>query len=490
MGPIIVFLLCAAVVSAAPPPKHLPLESRLRALIDSTPGARTAHWGILAVDLKTGKPIFAHNEKRLFIPASNTKLYTTALAFERLGPGHRFHTKIVADLPADSAGRIEGDLRLVGGGDPTLSARAYPYTKAPSSNPPYAALEELADQLIARGVKSIQGDIVGDDTYYPHDPFADGWAVDDPAYEYGSPVSALILNDNAFRLTVEAGNLTGEPTQISLFPNIEYFVIQNNVLSVPGRDRKVNLHRSPSSNEVILDGSIGVDARPFVELLGVDDPALFAASALREILERRGVRVDGTARAHHRALGSGKLAGGQILAERMSLPLTETAKVVNKVSQNLHAEILLREVALHRRGEGTRKLGHEEMTLFLAQAGAAKEGFNFEDGSGLSRLTLVTPETSVKLLQYMNRSKNAKAFSATLPIGGEDGTLDKRFAGLVGGKRVHAKTGSLSHVSALSGYIDSVTRGRIAFSIMVNNFNVPTSEVRSVIDKIAVALAE
>ena len=489
MRPILVFLLCTAVGTNAQPAK-ITLEDRLLALINSTPGSKTAHWGILAVDLKTGKPLIAHNEKRLFIPASNTKLFTTALAFERLGPAHRFHTKIVADLPPDPEGKISGDLRLVGGGDPTLSGRIYPYQTGPAPNPPFGALEQLADQLIARGIKSIQGDVIGDDSYYPHDPFPAGWAVDDPAYEYGSPVSALIVNDNAFRLTLEAGNQPGDPPQISLFPNVEYFVFQNNVATVEGRDRKINLQRSPSSNEVILSGTIGVNSRSYTELLGVDDPALFAASVLREILERRGVRVDGVARAQHRAIGAPKSFGGQILAERVSPPLAETAKVVNKVSQNLHAEILLREVGLHRRGEGTVKLGQEEMVLFLSQTGSSQEGFYFEDGSGLSRLTLLTPETSVKLLQYMHRSKNAKAFAASLPVGSADGTLDTRFAGLAAAKRIHAKTGSLSHVSALSGYIDSQKHGRLAFSIMVNNFNVPTAEVRKVIDKLALALAE
>ena len=190
------------------------------------------------------------------------------------------------------------------------------------------------------------------------------------------------------------------------------------------------------------------------------------------------------------SFGETRQTGGQVLAQRLSPPLSEVATVVNKVSQNLHAEILLREVALVKRGEGTRLLGQEEMKAFLAEAGAAPSGFHFEDGSGLSRLTLLTPETAVKLLFHMHKSKNAEAYSLSLPIGGEDGTLETRFSGEVKGSRVHAKTGSLTHVSALSGYVDSPTRGRIAFSVLVNNYNSPSAEIRSIVDKIVMAIAE
>ena len=504
MGRLFCILLCTFFLIGAAPVKKRPrtvaapptLANRLQLMLDSNGASRAAHWGVYAVELATGKTLLAHNATRLFVPASNTKLFSTALAFDRLGPAYRFQTKIVSDMLPDKDGRIIGDLRLIGGGDPTMSARSYPY-QAVSKNPiksapnsPYGPLEELAAQLIEKGVREIKGDIVGDDSRYPWDPFPDGWAVDDPLYEYGTPVSALIWNDNAFRLSLEAASEIGVAPQLTLFPNVAYFNVQNLVTTEEGRDSKINLRRVSLANELVVTGQLGNRAKVFTELLGVDDPALFAASALRESLEKLGVKISGNARAMHRMAGESRQTGGQILAERISPVLTEVATVVNKVSQNLHAEILLREVALVKRGEGTRQLGQLEMTDFLAQVGAAKNGFHFEDGSGLSRLTLLTPETAVKLLTYMHKSKNREAYTRTLPIGGEDGTLDTRFRGAASAARVHAKTGSLSHVSALSGYADSPIHGRIAFSILVNNFNSPTTEIRTVIDKIVLALAE
>lgn len=472
------------------PKKQLTLPERIQTLINSSEAGRGAHWGINAVALSSGQSLAAINETRHFVPASNTKLFSTALAFDRLGPDYRFQTKIVADMLPDKEGRITGDLRLIGGGDPTLSGRIYPYRPKAEPNSPYAPLEDLADQLIERGVKEIQGDILGDDSRYPWDPFPEGWAVDDPIYEYGAPVSALTWNDNAFRLTLDAAPETGQAPGLTIFPSIGYFNIQNLASTGVGREKKIDVRRIPAANEIVVSGKLGIAASPYTELLGVDDPALFTASALREVLEQKGIKVSGNARAYHRLEGEARPIGGQILAQRMSPNLTEVAQVVNKVSQNLHAEILLREVAFVKRSEGTRKFGQEEMKDFLAEVGAAKDGFHFEDGSGLSRLTLLTPETAVKLLTYMHKSKNAEAYALTLPIGNEDGTLDKRFSGQAKASRIHAKTGSLTHVSALSGYADSPTRGRIAFSILVNNFNSPTSEIRSIVDKIVMAIAE
>ena len=470
--------------------RPLPLAERLQKLLNSSEASRGAHWGVLAVSLSTGKTIAAHNETRLFVPASNTKLFSTALALERLGPGYKFQTKIIADLLPDKDGRISGDLRLIGGGDPTISGRIYPYQAKSTGDSPFAPLEDLAAQLVNKGVREIQGDIVGDDSRYPWDPFPVGWAVDDPIYEYGTPVSALTWNDNAFRISLEAASELGGTPSLTIFPNLSYFSVQNLVTTDEGNRSKINFRHTTAANELVVSGNMGMRAKAYTELLGVDDPALFAASALRDVLEQRGIRISGSARAQHRMVGEQRVTGGQVLAERVSPVLSEVAKVVNKVSQNLHAEILLREVAFVKRGEGTRQLGQEEMTGFLAEAGVAKNGFHFEDGSGLSRLTLLTPQTAVKLLTFMHKSKNAEAYAQTLPIGGEDGTLDSRFGGAGAVGKVRAKTGSLTHVSALSGYADSPTKGRIAFSVLVNNFNAPTSEIRQVMDKIVLALSE
>jgi D-alanyl-D-alanine carboxypeptidase/D-alanyl-D-alanine-endopeptidase (penicillin-binding protein 4) len=218
----------------------------------------------------------------------------------------------------------------------------------------------------------------------------------------------------------------------------------------------------------------------------VDDPALFAATALLDALAKLGVAVSGRATVRHRQAEDLSLEGiGVELARHESLPLIEALRVIDKESQNLHAEMMLREVARNQSGIGTRTAGLEEMELFLAEVGISTKEYNFTDGSGLSRLTLVTPATITKLLAYMYGSKHREDWVSLLPVAAEDGTLKKRFLAS-GGGAIHAKTGSLSHVTALSGYMLPSPGRAYAFSIVVNNFNGPSSEVRTVLDKIAV----
>jgi D-alanyl-D-alanine carboxypeptidase/D-alanyl-D-alanine-endopeptidase (penicillin-binding protein 4) len=227
-------------------------------------------------------------------------------------------------------------------------------------------------------------------------------------------------------------------------------------------------------------------------LLALDDPALYSAFALADALSRRGVAISGRPAARHRFANQDTLAppGGVELARRTSPPLIELLRIIDKVSQNLHAELVLREVARVRRSIGSREAGLEESRQFLAEAGVEETGYRFEDGSGLSRLNLVTAHTVVRLLRHMYRSPHREAWLGLLPVGGEDGTLNNRFDGNPAARRIRAKTGTLSHVSALSGYADSPSRGRLAFSILVNNYNAPASEIRDVIDRIGLLLTE
>ena len=209
-------LMLAGCISAAS------LAENIERLIASSPAARTAFWGIRIVDLASGKTLYEANPDHFFIPASNTKLFTTAMALQRLGPDFAFRTRVVADGPPDAEGRVHGDLRLVGGGDPNLSARAIPYRIGPATGNPLAAIEELADQVAARGVKRIEGGVVGDDTWYVWEPYAVGWSIDDPRSDDGPPISALTLNDNTLTLNISPGAVVGSPAVLSLNPPVEY----------------------------------------------------------------------------------------------------------------------------------------------------------------------------------------------------------------------------------------------------------------------------
>jgi len=227
-------------------------------------------------------------------------------------------------------------------------------------------------------------------------------------------------------------------------------------------------------------------------LLAIDDPALYAATALADALTRRGIAIGGRPVALHRFASEATPAQAPPveLAGHVSPPLVELLRIIDKVSQNLHAELVLREVARQATGAGSREAGIAERDRFLKEAGIDAGEWSLADGSGLSRLNLVTPAAVVKLLCHMYASPHRDAWISLLPVGGEDGTLEGRFAGNAAAGSIRAKTGSMEHVAALSGYVESRSRGRLAFSILVNNYTGPDLEIRSAMDRIALLLSE
>jgi D-alanyl-D-alanine carboxypeptidase/D-alanyl-D-alanine-endopeptidase (penicillin-binding protein 4) len=476
------------------------LPESIDRLIAASPTARSAFWGIQIVDLASGKTLYERDPGRFFIPASNAKLFTTALALNRLGPDFTFQTRVLAAQPPDPAGRIAGALRLVGGGDPNLSARAVPYRVGPPSGNPLAAIEELAAQVAERGVTRIDGGIVGDDTWYVWEPYGAGWAIDDAGTDDGPPVSALTLNDNTLTVSIRPGAAAGDLAALTLNPPLEFYRLDNRVRTVAaGAGRRLAFARVPGSQDAQLWGAIPLRDRGQDMLLAIDDPALFAAQALRLALEQRGIAVAGAAVARHRYpaeladLSQAPPAapdGGVELARHNSAPLIEDLRITDKVSQNLHAELALRAVARARRNVGSLEAGREELQAFLAEAGIDPGATSLLDGSGLSRLDLVTPAAMVKLLRFMFDSPARADWLSLLPVGGQDGTLAARFAGSPAAGRIHAKTGSLAHVSALSGYLERPGGRWVAFSLLVNNYNGPTAEIRAVLDRICTLIME
>ncbi len=485
-------LLAPWLLVAAPP------ADRIAALAARSPIARQAFWGAKVVDAETGQTVYERNADKLFVPASNVKLFTTALALERLGPDHHFCTRVLAVGSLDAEGNLDGDLCLVGGGDPTLSARAIPYRKGPVRGDPLGPLEQLADAVVEAGVRRIGGDVIGDDRLYVWEPYPPGWAQEDIYWEYGAPVSALTLHDNSFRLIVRPGPRAGAPGRISLNPPVEYYSIHNHVRTVSRGDASVHIEWPPGSAELHVWGSIRRRSGGRAKLLAIRDPAHYAAWALARALRERGVAIGGEVRARHRwmrdvtdfrrAAAPLEIRGAE-LARRSSPPLFEILKIVNKDSQNLHAELVLREVGRVRRNIGSRAAGLAELGEFLAGAGIRKTEFHFEDGSGLSREDLVTPSAITRLLVYMYLSQDRDGWLDVLPVGGEDGTLSYRFRGAAAG-RVLAKTGTLSHVSALSGYLQTRDGGMLAFSILVNNYDAPAAAARKFIDQVVQALLD
>jgi D-alanyl-D-alanine carboxypeptidase/D-alanyl-D-alanine-endopeptidase (penicillin-binding protein 4) len=470
-------------------------EQQLLAMVAASPDLPRGHIGFDFQDLQTGNTLAQLGAQEFFTPASNAKLYTTALAIVRLGVTYRFKT-IVKTSASLASGEIHApDAVLVGGGDPNLSGRALPFFQpAIGSEPasdPLDAVNKLADQIVANGIRFVDGDVVGDDTRYPFEPYPDGWTIDDSIWDYGAPVSALCVNDNSIHLTIAPSSST-DLAAVTMQPEVGDLVLLNQVITVEGKETHVSIARPPGSNELILSGTLGRDAPAIQEDVAVSDPALFAAEALRYALEQRGISIRGEARGRHRdpkdvpdPLRAPRLESapsGTELATVQSAPLSQVVQVVNKVSQNLHAEMLLREVAYATRSVGTLEAGRDERKLFLAEAGLDPAGFTFADGSGLARQDLTTPDSTVKLLRYMWARPEREAWIQSLPVGHIDGTLQHRLKTVDGAERVHAKTGSLSHVTAMSGYLQTHSGRWIVFSMMANAELNNAAAVRSFFD--------
>ena len=369
--------------------------------------------------------------------------------------------------------------------------------KEPSQGDPLQAIEELADQVAARGVRSVTGNVIGDDSRYPWAPYPGGWAIGDMPFSYGAPVSALVVNDNEMRVSIAPGEAERVPAQLSLSPAVEYFLFDNRVETTAASGSRIHVEREPGSLQVRLWGGIGVGGPPVVERLAIPEPALFGAVALREALIRRGIAIQGEAVARHRLLedvpdtthgDANPTAAGVELTRRTSPPLLQLAQVVDKTSQNLHAELLLREVGAARRYMGTVAAGMAELKDLLAEAQIPDEQVSLRDGSGLSRDSLVTPAAIVKLLEFLYRSPVGQQFATLLPVGGEDGTLQDRFKQHPEANKLQAKTGTLSGVRNLSGYADSREYGPVAFSILVNHGGFQSDQFARILDNIGLKL--
>lgn len=470
-------ILLAIPCSKAAASQTNPAQEEIQQMIAASANLERGEIGFEFVDAQTGEVVAQQNASRLFTPASNTKLYTTALAFVRLGITYTFKTSVRTSATLAPGETVVPDLSFIAGGDPNLSGRVLPYSPLPSHNDPLTAIAKLADQIAAKGIKQINGNLIADDSRYPYEPYPDGWTFDDGTWSYGAPVSAFSVNDNSVHVTVK-GTALGKLADVRLDPDFGYFVVLNQVVTDETNQTKVNISRPPGSNELVITGTIGRTAPMAEEDVAVADPALFAAEALKYELEERGVSVRGEAQAVHRDLTTvpnplgaprtATLPEGTELASLESAPLFEVVQVVNKVSENLHAEMLLREVAYATRSVGTLAAGLNERKTFLVEAGIPEKTYVFADGSGLARQGLTSPAATVALLRYMWNRPEKQAWIDSLPIGGVDGTLKNRFKNVDGAERVHAKTGSLAHVAALSGYLQIKSGQWLIFSMMAN----------------------
>lgn len=498
------------------------LAAQLQAIVDD-PAVAASSFGISVVSLdeKDGAPIYALNEKKLFTPASNAKLATTAAAFALLpAEALRWRTNVVTAGSIDAHGVLHGDLVILGAGDPTLSTRVYPYQPptplAPGVEPapapdPLAPLDALAAQIAQAGVRVVEGNVVGDDRFYLQDRYGSGWSWDDTIWPDGAPASALSYNDNAIGLNIGADAGNTATITCAWSPQVALYTLDNAMTAAAiGTPARPGLDRAPGTTAVRTWGSFG--AKGFHVHLAVDDPAKFTALAFLEALRTRGIEIKGTATALH-ALNTSTgnflderakpltltrvqstmieapVAGRTVLASRTSPTLREDLALTNKVSQNLHAELTLRLLGKLEGEQGSLAEGTRVVRQFLSDAGIDDQDFFFYDGSGMSPNDRITPRAMTQLLRYAAAQPWGSAWRATLPIAGVDGTLRKRFADSPLREKLWAKTGTLDETNALSGYLIAASGKTLAFSILVNGHRPGNSAALHAIDQIVEAIA-
>ena len=462
---------------------------RVESLLGASPVDK-GEWGLLVVDAESGATLYEKNANEYFLPASNMKLLTTALALDTLGPESRFRTTVETNGTLAKDGKLSGDLILVGRGDPNLSNRKFPYeNKEEFDGPPEKALAELADAIAAHGVKEIAGDVVGDDSYFPRERYPNGWEIDDMVWEYGAAISAIVVDDNTVTLTLTPGEMAGDAVTAAVEPPTREFTVKNQAITIGAKEKPdLRLTREPGGDTVVVSGVMPAGSAPRKLVLAIQEPALHAANLLAQLLKDRGIKVGGGVRAQHDPDPGD--AARTVLAEHVSIPLKDSVKLVNKISQNLHTEVLLRTAARQQGRWATPEDLQKFPEAFYAKAGIPEGDVIQTDGSGLSRHDLVTPLAFVALLAYAQRQEWFPAFLASLPVAGEDGTLNERMKEPPLAKKIHAKTGSVTHVRALSGYAETPGGRKLIFSFLSNNQGGKNHEVHAAIDGMCLAMVE
>jgi D-alanyl-D-alanine carboxypeptidase/D-alanyl-D-alanine-endopeptidase (penicillin-binding protein 4) len=474
------------------------LRARIQEILRN-PELASAQMAVKIASLDTGRTLFEENAVKLLHPASNMKIYTVSAALDRLSPDFRFKTSVYAPAMPDATGTIHGDLIIYGRGDPSFAASF-------NNGDYYKAIDDFAARIASAGVRRVEGNIVGDESYFTGPRLGYGWEWDDLQWYYGAEISALTVNDNSLDLFVKPGQDIGSQAVITTGPQTPLVTIINHVTTAPrGTRRNVTVVRPLGTNTLEVSGSVplGMDAadKGNVGSVAITNPAYLFVYMLRSSLASKGVTISGQSLvidAHGR---NGQPLQTNSLVEIASVqspPLSVIAAQTLKPSQNLYTELILRTLGKSVTPNGTASStertttddGIEAVKTFLRGAGIEpRSQVVMADGSGLSRHDYITANATLQLLTYMSTHRYASVFRDALPIAGVDGTLKTRMRGTPAAGNLRAKTGTINGVASLSGYVTTAAGERLVFSIILNNYPEESSSRRSFIDAIAVMLA-
>jgi D-alanyl-D-alanine carboxypeptidase/D-alanyl-D-alanine-endopeptidase (penicillin-binding protein 4) len=482
--PLFALALAACRPGAAPAPARISTGSlpALRAFIDSMadgPDYQNAHLGILVVDPSRGDTLYSRNAGKLFMPASNMKILTSSTALTQLGPDYRFKTYF-ATRGTLTNGTLDGDLLVIGRGDPSVSDHMLGDAMIP--------LRLIADSIAARGIRHITGRVLPYGDAFPGDVFGFGWTYADFEDSYSAPIDELLFNEGFSEAKIRGATAPGAPATVAIRPASTVPRFTSAVTTVARRTGDstgaktvdVSSRKDSVTWAERIAGQIGVGDTTTIELVHHNPDDAYVA-AMAEALESRGVSVGGAA-----ISTSGKI---DTVATLSSPPLSEVLKALMKPSQNQIAEMLFRTIALEKFGSGRADSAASAVRAQIAQWGVPTSETVIRDGSGLSRYDYVTPRTLVRILDAMRRSPNFKTYYDALPIAGVDGTIRSRMKGTPAENNVHAKTGTVAQSRSLSGYVTTADGRMLIFSFLSNNFTVSNRAIERVQDAVATRLA-
>ena len=464
------------------PPALSPALIALQHDIDATlsqPQLSRGYWGVLVKSLWTDETLFALNAGKLMLPASNMKIVTVAAAADTLGWDYRYETKVLTAGPIEG-GTLQGDLIVVGSGDPSLVA---------ADGMADRVFADWADRLKQRGIRTIAGRVIGDDDGFEKETLGFGWSWDDLQDDYAAGVGALQFNENAVKVAVTPGPSIGDFAGASISPAGSGLTIVSSVITrAAGSPTSITTHRLPGRMTLELRGTIAIGASPILAV-SVDNPTLFFATALRTALIGNGIDVRGPAMDIDDVRDVPPVARMTPVVSYQSAPLSTLAVRLMKVSQNQYAETFLKTLGAGPGVAPTAAGGRNAVLKIVAGWGVSASDVIQRDGSGLSRYDYVTPEALVAILTHVDRDARLKGpFEASLPIAGQLG-LSNRMKGTLAEGNARAKTGSMTAVRGLAGYVTSADGEPLVFSILANNFDSPAATINSATDAIVVRLA-